>query len=734
MSSKRSFVLIATILGLSAVAFLACPKPDPNTVEDEAKKAGKTREDFPQSTDDYYKAMDGGIQLTPDEVAGRNTWMVWTGGNEGFWDHMANHSFGALDLIKVLDSRNRDKRFKYYGLINDPGMKKASQPDEHGLWLDEPAGPPEPFDEAIYGKPSGVVGLRLYPNPNFKGAALAKWNPEDYYSKPNYYFDRNLVRPYRVGMACSFCHVGPHPLNPPADVENPKWENLSTNVGAQYFWTGRIFANSLKPDNFVWQLFNTSPPGTIDTSAIATDNINNPRTMNAIYEVGARLKASELYPKEKMAGGALALGQVQEYKDEDYTFHVPHVLKDGSDSVGIYGALNRVYINIGTFYEDWLLHFRPLVGGKKQSPISVEVAQKNSVYWQATEDRAVNLAKFFIRAAGAHHLEDAPGGAAYLTQDQAVLNRGKIVFAETCAGCHSSKQPPANIAHGTPEYLDWMRQEVVKPDFRANNYLSTEARYPVTINNLQTNACSPLATNAIRNNVWDNFSSETYKTLPAVGQIQVQNPLDGTPRTFDMPGGGRGYQRAPSLVSMWSTAPYLHNNNLGKFNSDPSVAGRIETFNDGVEKLLWPEKRANDDCQEVWGLPFCGPIYRTTEESWIIIHRSFLPDYLRPLFEGDELKIGPIPKGTPVNLLANINLEGDTGDLLKVLVKTKRALRRIKSENMNQEQSTALLKTLVPDLLKVSKCPDFAVDRGHTFGSQLADNDKRALIEFLKTL
>ena len=40
------------------------------------------------------------------------------------------------------------------------------------------------------------------------------------------------------------------------------------------------------------------------------------------------------------------------------------MLKDGSDSVGALGALNRVYLNIGLFSEEWLLHFNPLVGGK----------------------------------------------------------------------------------------------------------------------------------------------------------------------------------------------------------------------------------------------------------------------------------------------------------------------------------------------------------------------------------
>ena len=46
----------------------------------------------------------------------------------------------------------------------------------------------------------------------------------------------------------------------------------------------------------------------------------------------------------------------------------PRVLKDGSDSVGILGALNRVYLNIGLFSEEWLLHFKPLVGWKENYP------------------------------------------------------------------------------------------------------------------------------------------------------------------------------------------------------------------------------------------------------------------------------------------------------------------------------------------------------------------------------
>ena len=32
----------------------------------------------------------------------------------------------------------------------------------------------------------------------------------------------------------------------------------------------------------------------------------------------------------------------------------------------------------------------------------------------------------------------------------------------------------------------------------------------------------------------------------------------------------KAYYRTPTLVSIWATAPYLHNNSVGKYNGDPS--------------------------------------------------------------------------------------------------------------------------------------------------------------------
>ena len=41
--------------------------------------------------------MDGGIALAPNEVQGRNTWILWTGGNEQFWDRMSRESYGIVN-------------------------------------------------------------------------------------------------------------------------------------------------------------------------------------------------------------------------------------------------------------------------------------------------------------------------------------------------------------------------------------------------------------------------------------------------------------------------------------------------------------------------------------------------------------------------------------------------------------------------------------------------------------
>jgi cellulose biosynthesis protein BcsQ len=779
-------------------------------VRDEASVAGRLASSFPGAEEDYFQAMDSGVALSRDEISGRNAWLVWTGGNDRFWDRMAMTSGGSFDLLKTISSYsglkfNRDNRWTYLGLVNEPCFKKVTEPNpnRYGLWLDvrDPSCPPDPFENdtkypgvklgargknipvgSYYGYATGIVGLRLFPNPEFDEAAAKKWNSVRFYADPSYYNDRNLIRPYRVGVTCAFCHVGPNPVNAPADPENPKWENLSSNAGSQYLWSDRITAWDGDPSSFPFQLFHTSRPGTLDMSLVPSDNINNPRTMAAIYEFASLLELARRWGKETLVGPQLNNDQLQQGKLRDFfqppnTVFAPKLLKDGSDSVGVLGALNRAYLNIGLFSEESLLHFRPLIGGTPMTPMEISVANKNSIYWRATETQTRDMALFLIKDMAKHLLKDAPGGDAYLPKDNAKLERGKIVFAERCARCHSSKIPEGapgldagagcsgkDYLHCWNQYWTWtktedfkakMRAMVQKPDFLDNNYLSTDLLVPLTL--MQTNACGALASNAVAGGVWDNFSSQTYKYLPAIGKITWYHPVTGQPRTYQMPGGGRGYSRPASLISVWSTAPFLSNNSLGKFNQNPSAAARMESFEDSIEKMLWPEKREQDS---VLGNKVPGVIDRTTQVSYIQVPGDYLPSYLRPLLSTGErylpgifgegsVTIGPIPRGTPVNLLANLDLTGESLNpqdrelhqqkVIDLLLKMQNNLSTLGSYASDDDARNAFAN-LVDPLLELSKCPDFVVNRGHYFGTSyfaeepgLSDDDKRALIDYIKT-
>ena len=715
---RRLAVLVAfAVLGVVIALYLARRQAHP-AVPDDAKAAGKTLADFPQTSSHAFDEMDGGLPLTDDERKGRNTWLLWTAGDQVFWDRMAQQGLGTADLLKTIDSRRRKSRFRDLGLVNQPGFSEATKPDEYGLWLD--TGPQElDVDAAVYGRPSGVVGLRIYPNPKFDDAARAHWNPSRYYNDPAYYNDPSLIRPYVVGMACGFCHVSFNPGNPPAEPGSPQWQNLSSTIGNQYFRSDGVFGphagdGNGASDSYAYQLFHSWKPGTVDTSFIATDNLNNPGAMNAIYALPARLAVAH---EEEIRGGAL------NFPGEQSNMRVPHVLKDGADSVGVVGALSRVYVSIGEYSQEWLRDHNAFVGGKAQRPFSIARAQQNSIYWQATAERMANVAKFLSRMQGPK-LADAPGGSTYVAKDERVLARGKVVFAENCARCHSSKQPRAGAATTKQQYLEWMRAEVQKPDFLDNNFLSTEERIPVDV--VQTNAARALATNAMRGHVWDNFSSETYKTLPAAAEIDVRDVWNGSINRFQPPSGGPGYYRVPSLIAIWATAPFLHNNSLGEYTGDPSVAGRMKAFNDAAEKLLWPEKRAG-----------MASVARTTADSYVEIPAAYLPDELRSLTGGKPLRIGPIPAGTPVDLLANADLDLSNGKLalerVKLIASVQKSLVEIKAKRLDNKQAQQLLAGLAPELLKISKCPDFVLDRGHSFGADLSDSDKRALIEFMKT-
>jgi hypothetical protein len=113
------------------------------------------------------------------------------------------------------------------------------------------------------------------------------------------------------------------------------------------------------------------------------------------------------------------------------------------------------------------------------------------------------------------------------------------------------------------------------------------------------------------------------------------------------------------------------------------------------------------------------------------------------------VKIGPIPKGTPVGLIGNFDpLPEDTGwlsslsrawKLLGLVLQLRHDLAAMPA-NPDDTTAARIFEPLGRELYELSVCPDYVVNRGHYFGTDkfaeepgLSDADKFALIEFLKT-
>src|ERR1035441_3411769 len=541
---------VGALLALGGMAFHRWwMRPGPGRMLDEARLSGRVT--FAAPDEDYFHDADGGLDLTLDEIQGRNTWMVWSAGNDRLWDWLARESAGGFDPLKIVGSYESQKaagatpgenRMARLGLINEPCFEQAKDGDarRYGLWLDQRqlACAPDPFENgekypgvpagareqtvlvgSVYGSPSGVLGLRLFPNPDFRDAAETRWDPVRYYTDAAYYGSRDLVRPYRVGMTCAFCHAGWNPAKLPGDLEDPLWENVSSTAGAQYLRVDRVALWQGDASQFVWQLLHAWRPGSVDLSLMATDHIDNPRAIGAILQMAARMRMARQWGKEKLGGASLENRQMSTYVaggplatffEEPATVWTPRMGKDAMDSVGIQGVVNCQFAELGMFSEEWLLHVSPLVGGKAQLPMDMTPDRKSTGYWRATEDMTANVVRFLMRMAARPKAAEPSGDGA--------AARGKVVFADRCASCHSSKFPPP------------------PPDA----YLSTDLRVPLPL--VGTNACIALSSSGTAGNLWSAFTSETYKMLPPAGSITYYHSETGEKREMKLPAGGRGYR------------------------------------------------------------------------------------------------------------------------------------------------------------------------------------------------
>src|SRR5262249_24145079 len=146
-------------------------------------------------------------------------WHLFAAERGDFFRVSQKVTWNGANMLRVVDWRRRDDRFDRTGLLNDPDCTKRTTPDQFGLYLDDCGR--DPYS-------TGIVGLRLRPNPDFD---LAKWKAlgggdvnkaaERWLKAPKDRFewksDENaqvtaVEPPYEIAMACTVCHAAPNPL------------------------------------------------------------------------------------------------------------------------------------------------------------------------------------------------------------------------------------------------------------------------------------------------------------------------------------------------------------------------------------------------------------------------------------------------------------------------------------------------------------------------------------------
>jgi hypothetical protein len=566
-----------------------------------------------------------------------------------------------------------------------------------------------------------------------------------------YTTDATLEAPYLVGQTCGTCHTSFDPANPPRDPAHPKWENLRFTLGNQYFREGELFKGGTNGEkDFRWHVLDSQQPGTSETSRIPSDHINNPNSINPIFsllfrpwhdeklkkgqitfdlsgsvcpdlsascDAASKVPVLDVLALLKPEQAAQAISSLRQVVKSDGEVHkVQSILKGGEDSVGPVGALLRVYVNIGMCSDVWLRHFNPITGLGQQTPLGIEETYRDCPGYGQMLNR-VPATFLFLASQGPIYLRDVPGGESHIKED--AVDKGKRVYAERCAECHSSKQPPT----GTSDKVAWFREAIQQDDWLVGNFLSDDAAHSVV--EIGTNIARARHTNHMKGHIWgEAYASQSYQERTWPGEVTLDNPF-GPPIRYKGPDGGPGYYRTPTLISVWTRAPFFHNRSLGEVDPTtntmvvpgPGVDDRVAAFEAAARMLLSPELRPKT---KVNGREYPGYVKTTRSDSAISFEKFGLRFHI------------DVPAGTPVNLLANLDPNRrDVQTEFAELVIVSRPFDPNKSVIGDRLDSGANSGT---HLLHLCESPDLVENRGHTFGSDLPQDEKDALVEYLKTL
>ncbi len=363
-------------------------------------------------------------RLSAAERRGRDVWFENTYGGGTFFQFLAVHPDPSKRIRIAFDevlNTPRDQRFAQWGLINDPDCEAnpAGGPD----LCDDPAG-------------TGVLGIRREASGAF-------------------------------GVTCASCHAGLDPLNPPADVNEPTWDNIHPTIGNQYAKFGKIFGHNLAATDVRRLMFNGWRDGTVDTTALFNDNIMNPGVVTAFWDQKHRRTFDIGTGHRELRNG-----------------------QGGEDDAGGDLATIRVYTNIGVCFFECVAPRpdRP----DPNAPIDVAQCRRDCSNFPPQQD--LDDVGAFLRQVKAPQYPGHP-----TTLGQAVTYvKGGLTFAVACGNCHSVTGP------GRKVYSD---DEINPMDAQS------------------TNTCRARTTNWDAGKLWAQFSSNVYKNRGYKGYRTM--PLTG---------------------------------------------------------------------------------------------------------------------------------------------------------------------------------------------------------------
>jgi len=288
----------------------------------------------------------------------------------------------------------------------------------------------------------------------------------------------------------------------------------------------------------------------------------------------------------------------------------------------------------------------------------------------------------------------------------------------------------------------------VRADFLGNDQ-------PTPVTEVGTFRCRALHSNHRAGHLYMEYASDTLRKQPLVADIPERNELKD---------GGRGYMRNISLVNVWATAPFMHNNAIGPeicgkpantdndfararyvdkdgkliadqpecLRYDPTVEGRFELYKRSMADLLHPKERG---------------IKRTLTNADLIVDVGIRPldgKTEKPLLGFGQVKI---PAGASAGFIGGLQHKQLIGDLFLA----KRDPARL--EAADKKDLVPTLQAIADDVLKsparfveilrekrdflsanYETCTQEIENEGHRFGEDLSEADKKALTAFLATM